>query len=118
MKLRISNQSIRLRINQDDLRQLVETGVLSATLGNPTLGSFTYTLQAQASSSIGLELNNNSIKVHVPQSHIDEWNETERVGFEQMASGVRVLLEKDFQCLAERPNEDESRNFKHPKFNH
>ena len=118
MKLRISNQSLRLRINQDDLQQLVSTGKIEETFGNDIMGRIAYSLLTCESEKIDIKLSSGHITVMIPLSFVSEWNSTDRVSFEQHISGVRVLLEKDFQCLTERPHEDESLNFKNPKIQH
>ena len=118
MKLRISNQSLRLRINQDDLYKLTTAGSLQEYLGNDILGTFHYTINVYEGSAIDIELTANEVKVMIPKSYVTEWNDTDRVSFEEHIKGIRVLLEKDFQCLTERPNENESRNFKNPRLTH
>lgn len=118
MKLRISNQSLRLRINQDDLHKLTDAGSLQEHLGNDILGTFHYTLNVYEGDIIDVELNPGEVKVMIPKSYVTEWNDTDRVSFEEHIKGIRVLLEKDFQCLSDRPHENESRNFKNPKNAH
>ena len=118
MKLRINKQSIRLRIDQDDLVELSNTGKVDEELGNEALGKFGFSLIRSDQTDIGAQISAGAIIITIPQAHIAEWVDTDRVGFEQEISGVRILLEKDFQCLTERPNENESRNFANPKSAH
>lgn len=118
MKLRINDQSLRLRINRDDLDLLVRSGHIKHTFGNQKLGFFNYELIAKGVPKIDINLTDNSIEVVMPKSHLDEWAKTDRVGFEAEVKEVRLLLEKDFQCLTDRHNEDESCNFKNPKNHH
>lgn len=118
MKLRISNQSLRLRINQDDLIQLTALGELKEEFGNHAMGSFKYSLLVNKAELIDIKILDNDIKVLIPESYVKEWNETDKVSFEQQVSDIRILLEKDFQCLSDRPHEDESRNFQNPKSQH
>ncbi|MEQ9300010.1 MAG: hypothetical protein RIF33_15660 [Cyclobacteriaceae bacterium] len=118
MKLRISNQSLRLRINQDDLVQLTATGRLEEQFGNNAVGSWRYTLASHKSKQIEIKIGSNDITIFIPQANVAEWNDTDRVSFERSVSGLRILLEKDFQCLTDRPGENESLNFENPKSRH
>lgn len=118
MKLRITNQSLRLRINQDDLAHLTALGELKEQLGNEITGSFKYSLLIHQAEDIDIKISHNDIKVLIPEPYVKEWNETDKVSFEQQVSDIRILLEKDFQCLSDRPHEDESRNFQNPKSQH
>ena len=52
--------------------------------------------------------------MQVPEAIALDWCDTERVGFEGVAGEVKVLVEKDWQCLAPR-DEDESDAYPHPK---
>ena len=49
----------------------------------------------------------------LPESMALDWCNTDRVGIEGTAGEVRVLVEKDWQCLAPR-DEDESDAYAHP----
>ncbi len=118
MKLRISDQSLRLRINIDDLDLLARNGRIKHAFGNQKLGILNYELMVKDVPTFDINMTDRSIEVVMPKSHLDEWIKTNRVGFEADIKEVRLLLEKDFQCLTDRPNEDESRNFKNPKNHH
>ncbi len=55
----------------------------------------------------------------LPKALAKTWVETEEVGFEanqplENGESLYILVEKDFQCLTARPNEDESDNYAHP----
>jgi hypothetical protein len=118
MKLRISNQSLRLRVNQDDLNLLMSSGRLDEHFGDESIGKLGYSLLTHEANTISIQLEPSHITVKMPQSYVSEWNSTDRVSFEQNISGIKLLLEKDFQCLSDRPNENESRNFRNPKSQH
>ena len=45
----------------------------------------------------------------------EEWANSDRVSLvNKSENGISVLIEKDFQCLHKRPDEDESQNFPNP----
>ncbi len=118
MKLRISNQSLRIRINQEGLALLATSGKLEEQFGNDTIGTFGYALVSNEAEDIQIKVESRNITVYLPHEYVTEWNDTDRVTFEGTVSGLRVLLEKDFQCLTARPHEDEAKNFRNPKKQH
>ncbi len=120
MKLRIKGDSLRLRLSQTELQSFAESGRVADSVRFPGSGRLTYALQRDEEvGEVRAEFAGEGIMVRVPPALADEWSSTERVGFEQrqpLESGaeLRILIEKDFQCLTERPGEDESDNFPHP----
>lgn len=63
---------------------------------------------------------NGRIRVIAPKALLEQWFATDMVGMEQeMKLGedkiLRILVEKDFQCLTSGRGEDESDNFPNPR---
>lgn len=115
MKLRISGNSIRLRLTQTEVSQLVVAGevVSSCLIGANT---FTYKVVKFDGSHITLDFENATITVSVPAALIVNWNLNDTVGFEATdENGLFILIEKDFVCLKPRINEDESDNYPNPQ---
>ncbi|PIB34600.1 hypothetical protein BFP72_03830 [Reichenbachiella sp. 5M10] len=118
MKLRILNNSIRLRLSQTEVDTFAETGQVSAQthFGTQTL---TYTLSRAEVNDVQASLSHNEITVAVPIHIADKWLSPEEVGFDNEGqTETSVLVEKDFQCLHKRPNEDESDSFPNPLATH
>ena len=74
----------------------------------------TYSLQL--SDEFRATFRNNQLIVSIPRSEGNHWMQTEAVGLErafplQNGNELRLLIEKDFKCLSDRPNEDESDAF-------
>ena len=67
---------------------------------------------------ISASYESNLIDILVPRALSERWCGTDLVTLsatQAMASGeLRVVLEKDWACLAPREGEDESDNFTHP----
>jgi len=86
MKLRIKGDTLRLRVTQDEL----------------------------AASLAG-----NTIEVRVPARAAREWSQTDLVtlaGTQTLPQGtLRIVVEKDWACLAPREGEAESDQFPHPE---
>ncbi|MCV9386933.1 DUF7009 family protein [Reichenbachiella ulvae] len=116
MKLRILNNSIRLRVSQSEVDQFEQTGKVSGRtdFGNQSL---VYTLAIKEGiSKIDSSFENNEIIIFVPTSEAKAWLNPENVGFRnEEGSDLKILVEKDFQCLHKRPDEDESDSFPNPQ---
>lgn len=122
MKIRIHNNSIRLRLSMSEVEQLSETNEIREELQFPAPHpSFIYTLKASADEKLlntGFE--NGQITIRLPLSEIKDWANTEQVGIaktQTLADGsdLQLLIEKDFQCLHKRAGENEKDNFPNPQ---
>ena len=63
---------------------------------------------------------NNALTVRIPENEIQQWSTSEQVSIaaEQILDGggqLKILIEKDFACLAPRDGEDESDMYPHPQ---
>jgi len=112
MKLRIKNNSIRFRLTKSDVSQLAEKGFLedSISFGNTAL---TFAVKATISQTITTTFVNDEITLFLPQHMIFGLANTDKVGFEDKAGDLHVLVEKDFTCL-ENVAEDQSDNYPNP----
>ena len=120
MKLRVRDNSIRLRLSQAEVQTLRNEGLVSAALNFPGGTVIEYVLESTpASVRLSAQYAHNTIRVRVPESVAKEWADSDQVSIssEQNLDDVGVLtllVEKDFACLSPRENEDESDMFAHP----
>jgi len=121
MKLRTTGRSIRLRLNQDDIRKFAQTGVVeeSITFGVSAGSKFVYRLNCSDQSTLTSSIDNGVITIAIPKKEAQDWIETEQVGIESICSngtpeGLAVLIEKDFACLTPRTGDDDIDSFPHP----
>lgn len=115
MKLRILDDYIRLRLSQTEVEQFGEEGQVksSSKIGGSTL-SYELTRSNEAQDVLA-SFENNTISIQVPIHVSSNWLKPEVVGFKnEDQSDIRILVEKDFQCLHKRPEEDESDSFPNP----
>jgi hypothetical protein len=119
MKLRIQDNSIRLRLSQSDVHQLVHEGLVSGACRFP-INTLKYTiLHNELTSALQADFLEKEIKVWMPSSLVNGWDQDDRVGFDAYdTNGLYILIEKDFQCLQPRPNEDESDLYTNPDSSH
>ncbi|MEQ6122164.1 hypothetical protein [Reichenbachiella sp. MALMAid0571] len=115
MKLRILNNSIRLRLSQLEIETLKSEKRVSGKTSFNT-SDFVYSLIINSSEEdISTGFENGHLKVMISKSLGDTWINTELVGFENKDQGsLRIVIEKDFQCLHKRPGEDDTNSFPNP----
>jgi hypothetical protein len=121
MKIRIRGNSIRLRLLQSEVAELVEKGKVSETIrfGPKETEVLTYTLQiSPAAERIDATFENNEILVSLPENAAGNWIETDQVSLEGekdlTGDGLKILVEKDFVCLTRTKDPDNADAFPNP----
>lgn len=121
MKLRIKGDSIRLRLTRDELSAFTGTNRLEEILHLPGGRRLLYALEASEDIDyLTARFADDVLKLIMPVSWLKTWSETDRVGFEAVESlgpegELHLLVEKDFECLHKRPDEENA--FPHPMAN-
>lgn len=121
MKLRILDDSLRLRLPQGEVQQLRDTGRVEAAIrfGPGPDQRLVYALiTVPEAQRISATLTDREIAVHLPQSIAHAWadgNEVSLRGEQSLGEGTLTLLvEKDFKCLTPRDGEEEYDGFANP----
>lgn len=120
MKLRVRDNSIRLRLSQAEVDAANTDGLVRGRVHFAGSNSFDYVLESSpATVKPEAHLSNNVLTVRIPQMDVNQWAESEQVSIasEQILDDgdlLKILVEKDFACLAPREGEDESDLFPHP----
>lgn len=121
MKLRLSGNSIRLRLGQSDLDQLVRTGCVEehTLLGGG--GKLSYRLQLDQSTQVAAYMEGGTLVVNLPREATLRWAAGPQVGIEHQEqdrpqAGARILIEKDLACIVKREGEDDSDAFPRSPF--
>ena len=82
---------------------------------------FGYLLESSpASVNTEAYISSNVLSVRIPEQEIQQWADSDRVsiaGTQILDNGdeLKILVEKDFACLAPREGEDESDMYPHPQ---
>jgi hypothetical protein len=122
MKLRMRGDSIRLRLTQGEVAALVEEGRVEelVTFGPGVSLSYAIVCASGASKIDAILEQGTRVVVRAPESLVQAWaKDPKEVGFEttqDVGNGktLRILVEKDFACLVERPHEDNADAFPNP----
>lgn len=120
MKIRIRDNSVRLRLSRGEVEAINASGVVTSTTGFPGSREFRYSLESSpASVTPAAFYSDNEIRVRLPETVVHAWATTEQVSIEgeqvlDDGNKLSILVEKDFACLAPRAGEDESDMYPHP----
>jgi hypothetical protein len=120
LKLRILDNSIRLRLTQSEVDDVNAEGLVRGRVRFAGSNTFDYVLESSpATVKPEAHISNNVLTVRVPRMDIERWAGSEQVSIESeqgLDDGgyLKILVEKDFHCLAPRDGEDESDMFPHP----
>lgn len=120
MKLRVLDNSIRLRLTRSEVDAVATEGLVKGRVRFAGSKTFDYVLESSpATVAPEAHMSNNVMTIRVPVLDIQNWASSEKVSIDAeqlLADGerLRILVEKDFQCLAPREGEDESDMFPHP----
>jgi hypothetical protein len=124
MKMRIRGNSVRFRLTKSEVSQFCEIGKVEETVefGLEPQQKFIYAVEATDAEKVSAVFENNRLCVLIPEREAKEWTNSNQVGIKaaQTTGGgekgvqLRILVEKDFACLENRPGEDDSDAFPHP----
>jgi hypothetical protein len=122
MKLRLKNNSIRLRLTQSEVARFEETGKVEEAIEFGATGEdvFVYALAVSDAASINARFKDGKLTVFVPESEARAWASTSQIGLEHeqeigQNKKLKILIEKDFACLDRRDGEDDADAFPHPR---
>lgn len=108
MKLRIEDDTLRLRLSENEVQEFAATGRVAAVVHfGPGPGQqLTYALERAAigeALAVRVRYDGAGLTVVVPHDVAATWTTTEQNGFSDnlplvAAQGLRVLVEKDLDC--------------------
>ena len=112
MKLRIKGNSIRLRLDQRDLQELLQAGRVEDSLRFGPQQAFTYSIAVGSAQRDRprIDYSAGNLMITIDRADVQAWQGSDRVGFDhqQPVDGgvVRIIVEKDFACI-DRPAGEE-----------
>lgn len=114
MKLRLNENSVRLRFRRSEVLSLSQNGSVSVTLRFP--GGQPLTFQAVAASVPQPEVifDGGTVEVRVPAEQARAWFTAETVGIYGRHDGLEVMLEKDFR-RSSLPSPDDEDRYPNPR---
>lgn len=117
MKIRIKDNSVRLRLTKSEVDAFKENGKVfaSTNFGSTQLH---YSLQVYDKAKLSATFENNTITVYMPFEMQQDWVNTNWVGYDERMplnenDSLFILVEKDFKCL-DGTTEDQSDMYENP----
>jgi len=121
MKLRLRGNSVRIRLTQSEVKALDETGSWeeAVVFGPAAAQRLVYRVETASVSQPSVSMSTcgveTVVKAVLPQQQVAKWANGTDVGiYFGEPWGLKVAVEKDFRCLDEKRDEDESDNFENP----
>jgi len=120
MKLRIRDNSIRLRLSRSEVALLGTEGLVGAKIQFAGGARFVYCLESSpACVDVAARFTGDELSVRLPESRVQQWVHSDDISIEATqglddGGQLKILVEKDFTCLAPREGEDESDMYPHP----
>ena len=105
MKLRIHKNSIRLRINREDLKVLDSKGLLIHSLGN-TNHKWSYRIILDE--IFKMDLNNDGFQFFIPKSDFKHLKSNQIDQLKYEIENLSLCIEKEYACL--HPSDYENQN--------
>ena len=120
MKLRLRGNSLRLRLTKTEISTLRDEGCWqdATSLGTPEGSRLVYRVETAELEKPAVNFTSGTetvITVAMPVAEVLTWANSSQVGISfETPWGLKVAVEKDFQCLDPLRDEDESDNFDNP----
>ncbi len=109
MKLRLSENSVRLRFRRSDVLSLSKNGSVAQTLRFPGGPALTFRAVAADVAQPQVVFEGGTVEVRVPAAQARAWYTAETVGIYGRHEGVEVVIEKDFRRSSVPSPDDEDR---------
>jgi hypothetical protein len=120
MKLRIKGNSVRLRLTQGEVARFAEVGLVEEVTEFGAGQKLIYALvRSDSEENVCAGFAVGKLRVIVPAPQADQWANSSQVGVEveqetDNGNKLKILIEKDFTCLAPRSGEDDADAYPHP----
>lgn len=118
MKLRILDDSVRLRLSQTEVDHIARGEAVRSHARFPDGCFLVYGLEPSEEKTIDATFRDNEITVRVPAEAARAWASTEQVALTAAVpiegGELAILVEKDFECLEPRAGEQDQDSFPNP----
>jgi hypothetical protein len=108
MKLRIQGDLLRLRLTQKEVACLRDDGLVECAIRFSPDRALRYSVASSLDAAdVTVDYLSDSICVTLPRAVANAWADSSEVTIEgSRTSAVRILVEKDFQCLHKPTDQD------------
>jgi hypothetical protein len=103
MKLRLHDGNLRLRLSQSEIARLHDAGKVENVVVFQPGKELVYAIETGALHEATATFENSTIRVTLPTRDAMQWIESDQTGIQASTGTLRLLIEKDFQCLHREP---------------
>ncbi len=114
MKLRMNENSVRLRLRRSDVDRFRSTGSVSAEMRFPDGRALIYRLAGSADGELTVSFVGDVLEVRVPSADGEAWSSGNTVGIYGNSGGIEILVEKDFRRTS-LPSPDDADRYPNPR---
>ncbi len=97
MKVRLADNSIRIRLSQSEVAALADSRPIEEKL--EFAGGQTLEYSIGTGAELGASFDGRRIAIVLPEGQVRGWAAGSEVGIAGSSGALKVLIEKDFQCL-------------------
>ena len=97
MKLRFSDQSVRLRLSRPEVARLAGEGRLSERLTFPAGQTLEYSVETGP--ALAVSFDSARLAITLPAGEARNWAQGDAVAISGASGPLKISVEKDFQCL-------------------
>ncbi|MEO0615863.1 MAG: hypothetical protein AAFY69_06975 [Pseudomonadota bacterium] len=115
MKLRIRDDSLRLRLGQTEVSQIALGEAVEGRMHLPGGNAFRYRLEGVSDAAPDVVCDGSGLTVRVAAEALGDWARNDTVSLALQYASLDVLIEKDFACLTVRDGDDDADSFPHPE---
>jgi len=120
MKLRIRGNSVRIRVSKTELAQIASAGAAEDSVRFSPSTELRYRVEVKPTGEVEADFRAPLLRIVVPKARVERWLRPDEVAIEDRqpvgdGGTLRILLEKDYSCLAPRGGEDDSDLFANPQ---
>ena len=119
MKLRIQGNSIRLRLNRNEVAVFAGTGRMQDAVhfGGGAVLEYAVEVSREADAAHAF-FEGNAIRITLPMDDAQDWARSDRVAISGRDQQLSILVEKDFQCLHQPEPEPDPHAYPNPDAPH
>jgi hypothetical protein len=102
MKLRIHENSLRLRLTQGEVTQFRRSGRIDAAVHFGRGRMLSYSVESLPDAAeVSVHFDDKAIRILLPSSVATQWTDSMTLALQSTGEGLplELLIEKDFQCL-------------------
>jgi hypothetical protein len=104
MKLRMHDNTVRVRLNRREVDRFAQSGVVEDIMAFPN--PLHYALIADGGLKSRAIFEEGRIEIRIPAGTANAWANSEEVGIAAQDGNIDILIEKDFHCLHKEGSDD------------